>query len=543
MSMKLYRNTRWVLFSFTLKNNLKQAVAIGIISSITIVSTAVGFADAYPTEAARALVAETFRSNTGLIAVIGKPDALQTIGGFTMWRSLGALTIIVSIWAIFLSSRLFRGDEEQGRFELVLTGKSTLANATIQLFASILVMLIPTFLLIYLSTSIVNFINDYGWSQASIILLASSVVLTALLFVSIGALCAQVAATRSATLRIAAAVFGVSFMLRALGDISNDKSWLTVLSPLGWLERMYPLGTSNSLWLIPIIITITATLIIAVAIAGRRDYGESLIPDNNIAKPKYKLLRSGSGLLTRLHKGNALLWGLGLLAVNFMFGTFLGTVTQVLSESGGIQNTLNKVTGGQNTDTTELFIGTIFMQMVLLMMIMVTSQVNAFRDDEARGYMDNLLVRQSSRIGLSSVKAMLITGSVLLAAAATATGMYLGAKSQDVYIDGWVVTAAGINLLAVPLLFLGIGLFVFGFLPRFTSVVLYSLIGWAFIVEIVGSVINVNHWILDTSILHHIALAPAVDVRWDTFWVYLVLALAAATAGIWRFTKRDIEPL
>lgn len=541
MGVKKYNNVGHVLFGFTLKKNIKQAIIIGIMSSIVIVSTAVGFANAYPTEASRVLIAATFNSNTGIIALLGKPDSLVTIGGFTAWRSLGVLTLIVSIWAIFLSSRLFRGDEEQGRLELVLTGKSTLANATKQLFSAVVVMLLPVLLIITVSTSVINSTQDFGWQLSSILFLALSVVLTALVFVSIGALSSQIAATRSAALKITAAIFGVSFMLRALGDISSEYGWLSALSPLGWLERLHPLSNTNTIWLVPIIALITACIGAAVYIAGRRDYGESLLPDKDSAKPKFRLLGSGGGLLVRLHKANALVWVAGLFVVNFMFGTFLGTVTEALDESGGLQNALNQVTGTQAMNPTELFMGVIFIQMILLMAIMVAGQTNNFRDEEARGYMDNLLVRQSTRLGLSAAKVGLIVLTIIGTAFAAAFGMYLGAQTQDIAIDGWAMAMAGLNLMTVPLLFLGAGFLFFGFVPRLMSVLMYSLIGWTFVIEIIGSAINLNHWILDTSILHHVALVPAQDLRWDTFWVIIILAVCMAVLGVWRFTKRDIE--
>lgn len=541
MALKHYKNTGRVLFGFTIKKNFRQALIIGMMSSVIIVSSAIGFANAYPTELSRKLVAATFESNTGLIALLGKPDTLLTIGGFTAWRSLGALTLIVSIWAIFLSSRLFRGDEEQGRLELVLSGKSSLVNATKQMFFATIALLCISFTIIFTATSFTNRLQDYNWALSSVGFLALTITATALIFASIGMLISQITATRAAALKVSAAIFAVAFMMRALGDISADASWLATLSPLGWISRLHPLTSSNTVWLIPIFCTIFFCFAVSLFIASKRDYGASVIPDKDTAKPNYRLLNSGKTLLLRLHKGNAILWIIGLFIANFMFGSFLGSATEAVGESSGIQDTLNKVTNAGTSNFTKLFIGAIFIQMMLLLLIMVAGQINSFREEESRGYMDNLLVRQSSRLSLSLFKALLIFATAALAAAAISFGMYLGAQSQDISIGANEMLLAGINLLAMPAIFLGAGFMFFGFIPRLMSVLLYSIISWTFIIEIIGSVINLNHWILDTSLLHHLALAPAIDVKWNIFWIYIALGVIMALLGIWRFTKRDIE--
>lgn len=541
MAIKQYKNVGRVLFEFTLRKNIKQAVLIGILCSITISSSALGFAKAYPTEMSRKLVAATFESNAGLIALLGKPENLATIAGFTAWRSLGALTLIVGIWALFLSTRLFRGDEEQGRLELLLTGKSSLVNATKQLFLAMCTIFVAPFAIITIAASVLNGSQSYDWRLQSVAFLAFVLITTALLFASIGMLASQITATRAAALKAAAAIFGISFMLRALGDISSNASWLTSISPLGWLGHLHPLSNTNAIWLMPIFATISLCVCLSLFIASKRDYGASIVPDKDTTEPKYKLLNSGAGLLLRLHKNGAWLWALSLGVANFMFGTFLSSASTALSESNGLQGSFNKVAKSSTVNFAELFAGVIFTIMMLLLLIMVAGQINSFREEESRGYLDNLLVRQASRIGLSITKTGLIVVSVAISAGAIAAGMYFGARSQHVQLDAWNMVGAGINLLAMPLLFLGIGFLLFGFLPRLMSAILYTIISWTFVIEIVGSVANLNHWLLDTSLLHHLALAPAADVRWSVFWAYIILGIILALLGIWRFTKRDIE--
>jgi len=57
---------------------------------------------------------------------------------------------------------------------------------------------------------------------------------------------------------------------------------------------------------------------------------------------------------------------------------------------------------------------------------------------------------------------------------------------------------------------------------------------------VVGASVGVSHWLLDTSVLHHVARAPASEVRWDSFAVLVVMGMVGAAVGVWRFARRDL---
>ena len=73
---------------------------------------------------------------------------------------------------------------------------------------------------------------------------------------------------------------------------------------------------------------------------------------------------------------------------------------------------------------------------------------------------------------------------------------------------------AGVNSAAPAALLLGIGVLTLGFVPRLTSIVCWGMLAWAFLLDMLGSALKVNHWVMDTSLLYHPALAPAVNPNW-----------------------------
>ena len=69
---------------------------------------------------------------------------------------------------------------------------------------------------------------------------------------------------------------------------------------------------------------------------------------------------------------------------------------------------------------------------------------------------------------------------------------------------------------------------------------MYIVIGWSFLLEMIGPAIKLNHWVLDTSLLYHVALAPATDPRWGSLAIIAGAGLAMAVIGAIVFNRRDL---
>ena len=91
---------------------------------------------------------------------------------------------------------------------------------------------------------------------------------------------------------------------------------------------------------------------------------------------------------------------------------------------------------------------------------------------------------------------------------------------------------AGLNV-AVPALFiLGLGTLLYGLAPRLAAPVLYALVLWSFLVEIIGTSITSNHWLIDTALLSHLGAVPATGVDWAAAGWLTGLAVICALAGL-----------
>jgi ABC-2 type transport system permease protein len=179
--------------------------------------------------------------------------------------------------------------------------------------------------------------------------------------------------------------------------------------------------------------------------------------------------------------------------------------------------------------------------MVSVMVAFVgAGQVQAARGEEAAGRLDHLLVRPISRWSwlagrLAVAAAVLISGGLLAGLFA-----WFGVVSQSAGVGLGALLGAGINLVAPALCLVGMAVLVMGFWPRATTLVTYGLLVWSFLVELLGGFFSSNHWLLDTSVFHHITAAPATSPDWTSVAGLVAVGSAAALAGAIAFRHRDL---
>jgi ABC-2 type transport system permease protein len=204
------------------------------------------------------------------------------------------------------------------------------------------------------------------------------------------------------------------------------------------------------------------------------------------------------------------------------------------SQSGGVLANLGGTAGG------TAYLGIAFLIVALVVALAAAGQVAATRDEEAEGYLDNLLARPVSR--LPWLAGRLAVSVAVIAAAGVAAGLFtwIGAVPAGAGLGFAALLAAGVNVIAPGIFVLGIGTLAHGLAPRFAATAAYAVVAWSFLVEIIGASLGASHWLLDTSVLHHIARAPAVGVQWGSAGGLVALGIAAAIAGAAALARRDL---
>jgi ABC-2 type transport system permease protein len=186
------------------------------------------------------------------------------------------------------------------------------------------------------------------------------------------------------------------------------------------------------------------------------------------------------------------------------------------------------------------YLGVSFLTVTLLVMLLAASQVTAARREEATGRVEHLLVQPVARARWMLSRLVLAAVAVVLAGTLAGVFAWLGSVSQHAHVGFFDLLEAGINAVPAGLFLLGIGALAWSLTPRHATACVYAVLVWSFLVEVLAGIGHQSHWLLDTSIFHHIAPAPAVSPQWVGALALVGLGALATALGVARFSRRDL---
>jgi ABC-2 type transport system permease protein len=509
----------------------------GLIFGFFIIVQTHAYTSTYKTQALRDQLARAYGSNTAMNALLGSERAVNTVAGFADWRFVGILSVLGSIWGLLTSTRLMRGEEEAGRYDLFLAGQTTRRRAAGQALAGLGTGLLALFALTAAGAIVTGRSPSAGFSLGQCLYFSVTLVAAAAMFLAIGALASQLASTRRRAAAMAGVVFGLAYALRMVADTNQGLHWLMWLSPLGWVEQSRPLTHPNPVALLPVLVLLIAVTAVTLHLAGTRDAGAASWPGRDSSQPHLALLGGSAGLAVRLMRPVALGWLLAVAAFAVLIGTTAESSAKDATGSQGISQAIGRLGGHGSLVADDL--GLTFLILALLIALISAGQITVMRTEEADGYLENLLVRPVSRtswlagrLGLSSL--LLLTAGLL-----AGIGAWAGAASQHSGVRFGSLVTAGLNVVPPGLFLLGLGALVLGAWPRLTSAAVYGYLTWSFLVEFAGGVVHTSHWLLDTSVFFHMVPAPATTPDWSSMAVITGLGILGAVLGGILLCRRD----
>jgi ABC-2 type transport system permease protein len=510
----------------------------GYVFGLTVASTALSFASTYKTSAQRAHLVTLFGDNAGIAAIAGPARQIQTVAGFTVWKTFMFLGVVGAIWGLLTGTRLLRGEEDAGRWELLLAGQTTRRRAAAQALAGLGAGLVVLWALTAVISVVAGQYARVDIAAGPSLFFALALVCPAAVFLAGGALASQLAPNRRQAASYAGVALGAAYALRMVADSSSGLAWLHWATPLGWAEELRPLTAPRPLVLLPIASLVVLLGGLSTYLAGVRDLGASVLPDRQHTRARTRLLNGPVGLAVRLARPVVLGWAAAICAVSLLMGSIAKQGGSALKSSAGLERAMQRlgVRGGGAAQYLEFT----FLTVALMLCLIGAGQLSAARAEEAEGRLDHLLVRQARRsswlAGRAGLAAVVLAGCALLAAVFT----WFGAVSNGAGVDLSSLVEAGANVVAPGLCLLGLGFLALGAAPRAASAVTYGLLSWSFLIELVGGFFSSNHWLLDTSVFHQMAPAPAVSPDWTSLSVLVTIGVAAAVAGGACFRRRDL---
>jgi len=530
------RSARVVLTS-SLPSAIRSGLGWGAIFGVIVASAAISYTQIYTTQAKRDQLQLIFGASHAASALFGPTIALNSVAGFTVFKVVMTLMVLGAIWAVLFSTKALRGEEEAGRAELLLLGQSSRVNATTQSIVALYVALFFLWAVTAATTLLVGLRATIGFSTSASMFFALAMVSSASIFLGVGALASQVAPTRRSAASLSMVVLGLSYALRMIADSSAELQWLRWSTPLGWVEQLRPFVAPTPWPLLLIGLTSFSLCAIAIWLTTQRDVGAGLRADVATAPARLRLLRSPLGLSFRLQRASLIGWLVAVTLTGLVMGFVSHAAGEVISGSS-IATLLERL--GIHTTGARSYLGMASLILGVLVAFLAASLTTAVRNEEASGRVDTLVCQPVTRQQWLLGRIVIIAGSTVCAGALVGLSVWLGTVLHGGTLSLLTLLAAGLNLVAPALCLAGLGIAAFGFFPRPSTVIIYGVLGWSLVVELIGGIGSLSGSLLTTSLFHHMAPAPATSPDWTAAGVMILIGVFAAVLGTIRFSRRDL---
>jgi ABC-2 type transport system permease protein len=538
--LKPVASTNQMIVRSTFRRLLRGAIIFGVCAGLFMALQGFGMAKTYPDAASRQKFAATVTSVPQLGVLYGEPIHVATPAGYMIYRGQAVMAVVAALWGLFAVTKSLRGQEEDGPWEMLRSGQTTARRAVASTLlgaglAAVVAWVLGSSIILLSGMS-----ADIRLDWWRCLLSGLAIIAPAICFMGVGAVTSQLAATRRRAVRYGLVVVLCMFALRAVGNVVSNLGWMKYFTPFGWVDKLHVAAGVQSLWLL-LFVPVVATLVaVGLWLAGHRDLGQGIIAESDHATPRYGLLNRVWTLSLRRMWPSLLGWLIVCGAIVSMMASLTKVASDSLRESSSLSDALTSLSGGTQQAINLAFLGMGTLLVAALLMAMMAGGLSAIRSEESRSYLDSLLVRPVRRWQ------WLIGRLVILSLAAAVICLIVSlvgwaiANSQGIAVTLGAMLGT-LSLMGPIICLLGIGVLLYGLKPRVAVVAMYVVLVWSFVVDLLASVMSLNHVIVESSLLHYVALVPAAKPDWKAACIVGIMGIIFVALGTIAFSWRDLE--
>jgi len=524
----------WAVYRYHLRLIRGATVAWTlVVAGIGALVTA-AFADTYPTPADRAAMAATLEGIPAFEALFGRTVELATLEGFVLWRWGGFAVLLVAIWGMLGSIKLLRGAEDDGHTELVRSGALTPNGLLAAVMAALFTGYAALAVVVALTHTLAGMDAATAWAMGG------GLGLLAATFASAGALASQLAAQRRIATTLVGTALGATFAVRVLAAGSGTPEWLWWVTPFGWMSHLHEVDRARTTVMVAFAATI-AVLLLAAAATTRRDLGSGLIGATERPVEHAAPVRHPVALAARLMAGPLATWAAIIGGTGLVFGLLADDFATAMADLPDTVAIAAQI-GWVGLDTPEGVVASLvggFLVVALTLFAVV--QAGAIRTEEATWRIEHLLVRPVGRTAWLLGRLAVIVLAVLVLALLAAASAWAGTAITGAGLGIGDAALIAVNLVPITLLFLGIGVAVFGLAPRLTLQVGLGVVIAAYLLDLVGGLLELPEAVLELGPFRHLAAVPVADMGGVAAAVMVLVGLAGVALGAGAFRRRDLQ--
>jgi ABC-2 type transport system permease protein len=484
----------------------------------------------YDTPEAQATYARTVGNSGASIAMNGPPVALDTIGGITVFEVSATAIVGTALMAIFLVIRHTRADEEAGRAELMragVLGRHATAAATLVVVGAASTII---------GAAVAASFLGVGLPTSGAVLYGASVAAVGWVFAGVASVAAQVTQHARGATGIALAALGVSYLVRAIGDVGD--SWVSLLSPIGWSQQVRAFGDERW-WPLALSVLATAGLtMVAGWLVSHRDVGAGLVaPRPGPARASARLAGS-FGLAWRLQRASLFGWMSGMALLGVAFGSLGQEVEELLDGNPDLRDVIAQSGGASIVDA---YFATVLMLSALIATGFTVMSALRLRSEETAGRVEPLLATPMSRArwSLGSLCVTLLGSAVVMLVTGVAAGLTHALVTGDTD-EGWSLVTGAVAYLPAVLVLGGLAFALVAWAPKAATAVAWGVLAVCVVMGWLGGVLGLSDAVMDLSPYGRTPEVPMVDMSWPPILVLVASAMALTALGSVGLRRRDI---
>ncbi|MGI9578566.1 MAG: ABC transporter permease [Microthrixaceae bacterium] len=504
------------------------AVAIGAL----VIVSASSIENLYSTPEQLATYSALAVDNAAIIIQAGPGYGLdEPTQGAVLMNELSLWTLMgVALMSIFMVTRHTRAEEENNTAELLRA--TPLGRYAAPVAAMVGVALTNVLVSIIVAAGLVLM----GYAAAGSIAFGCALSACGLVFAALTLVTGQIASSARAATGLAVAVLGISFVLRAVGDVGNGLlSWL---SPLHWSQAIQAF-VNNDWWVlaIPLVATVGLTWLTTV-LAAHRDFGSGMLPDRAGRPAAPRSLSGAYGLALRLQRAAMFAWVTGVTLLGVFYGVITDEAEQMVVDNPELEEFFAQAGVGSITDS---FLATAALMIGLLATGYAVSGVLKLRTEETAGRAEPLLATPTSRTRWATSHLCVAAGGLLMVLIGGGFGLGLGAgivtddSSRVAQMIGSCLAVAPAVAVVAAVAFL-----LCCALPKW-ALLAWAAMAFVVVVGLLGAVLNLPQWVMDVSPFAHIPPAPAAPVTAGPLIVLMAISVALVALGLFLLDRRDMH--
>ncbi|WP_194833588.1 polyketide antibiotic transporter [Nocardia sp. XZ_19_369] len=504
------------------------AVAAGM-SALVAFQYRTTFADTVDSGAIRALA-----ENPAIRVLFGPPLALSDPGGFTVWRTGTPILVLCGVWALLAATRLTRGAEDAGHWELLLGGRLrpldllVRVTGTLWLAAAVIAVGVGTALVVT------------GTDALGALLHAACVFGTTATFGGVGLLTAQLVSSRAAATWLASAVVGVGLLLRMLADGVAAFAWAAWFTPFGLAARVAPYADNRVAPLFVLLLFVVVPAASAFAVVARRDLGGAVIVVSGTRAPRTRLLGSVAGFAVRRAAAPTAGWAVGIGAYFLLIGALISSILEFMDENPRFAE-LAATAGFGGLGSAAGFAAAMFALLALPAGGYAESRISAMVADEKARRWTALHALPLSRYYSAGTEIAVTVGGLVVLLVAAASAMWAGAVLAGAPLTLGDALAGAANVAPVALLALGAAVLALGWRPDAVDVIGAIPVVGGFLLDVLAQSTGAPGWIRQISPFAHLAAVPDTAPNWAAGTTLTAITIAAIAIGMYGYARRDLQ--